>query len=112
MSKTEVTYRISKLIPEKYLHPDQLKALEYRYTGSTTGKLLQVIGKALQNPEERIELSPDGYCSGRKYKVEMLIALIDKLQLKYLKLDYKAGPRAIYLSYHPYKIINKEGQEV
>lgn len=103
-------YKLSKLIPEKYLRGSYsyaLASLVGRCTGASTGLALQVIGKALANPMTEYEYPDEaqGYkCRERMRR--LVVGLLHKLELQHFELTMTT------IKYKPYKYVDSNGKEV
>ena len=85
--------KLSKLMPEDaivsaYL-TGQLSMLQGRRTGATTGECLELIGRAMQNPTQKVKVQRDFGREGwhqNKYKMHMIQDLIETLGLRHFSV--------------------------
>jgi len=102
-------YKVSKLIPEKYLRFGNLSGLEGRCTGHSTGLAMQTIGKALTHPAQGISIPREGNSTlQQQYMVQLISRFINHLGLEHFeirKLD-------MTIKYKPYKYVDSNGKEI
>jgi hypothetical protein len=90
---------ISKLIPEELLKRTPLEELRGRCTGKSTGAALRLIGKAMENPAERIYLAPMSSQARFAHEVSMIKYWIDRCGLKHISVEKDTGSHRTYLIY-------------
>jgi hypothetical protein len=108
---------VNKLYDEQYLKEnykrldlDQFKAMCKRRIGRSTGIALQLVGKAMVNPDKKIWLfdhyeEPTASVQGRNI-AEIVTNIIDELNIRFISLNYDEHPEGkiptYYIIYEPF----------
>lgn len=101
----EATMKISKLAFESFKRSEMtdLEMWEGRYTGNTTGYILEFIGKCMQNPDKTFQVGHMSYYEQRRRVFNEVRHMVSELGL----LHFEFSTVKLSVTYKPFMEVKK-----